>query len=203
MDPLQRAVVAPQAKVAIHRAARRQVFRNVAPLASGAQDVHHAVHHLAHVDAPLAAATPGGRDQAARYAAIPRPSGRSDSATCRGCREDGFRCPHRAPHKSTPQGIIREPCSSSGFLNRQQPTQTTRKVLGRTRLSRDPGLWAKLTTNNAATSGRATAGKRDNAHATPRSRNCQRAVFSASQPSNIYQDSMIRTHGPNLADRST
>src|SRR5271166_535183 len=57
VNVLQRSVVAPQTKIVVHRAARRQVFRNEAPLASGAQDIHHAVDYLAHVYAPLAAAT--------------------------------------------------------------------------------------------------------------------------------------------------
>jgi len=63
VDFLQRAVVAPQTKVVVHRAARRQILRDVAPLAVGAQDIHHAVDHLAHVDAPLAAAALGRRHQ--------------------------------------------------------------------------------------------------------------------------------------------
>ena len=41
VNVLQRAVVAPQTKVVIHRAARWQVLRDIAPLASGAQDIHH------------------------------------------------------------------------------------------------------------------------------------------------------------------
>src|SRR5262249_40886081 len=52
-----------QAEIAVDRAARRQVFRNVAPLASGAQHIHHAVNYLAHVDSALAATSFGRRDQ--------------------------------------------------------------------------------------------------------------------------------------------
>ena len=63
MDLLQRAVPAPQAKISVHRAARWQVLRDVAPLAAGAQDIHHTVDHLAHVDGTLAAAALGRRDQ--------------------------------------------------------------------------------------------------------------------------------------------
>jgi hypothetical protein len=63
MNNLQRAVVVPQAEIVIHRAAWWQILRDVAPLTSGAQDIHHAVDHLAHVDAPLAATTLGWRDQ--------------------------------------------------------------------------------------------------------------------------------------------
>src|SRR5207248_6467798 len=57
VNGLQRAVVAPRTKIVVHRAARRRVFQHVAPLAAGAQDIHHAIDHLAHVDTPLAAAT--------------------------------------------------------------------------------------------------------------------------------------------------
>src|SRR6476619_2262776 len=63
MDFLQRAVVAPPGEVVMHRAARRQVFRNIAPLTSSAQHVHQAVDHLTHINRPLAAAALGGRQQ--------------------------------------------------------------------------------------------------------------------------------------------
>ena len=52
-----------RAEVVVHRAARRQVLRQRRPLAAGAQDIHHPVHHLAHVDRPLVAAALGRRDQ--------------------------------------------------------------------------------------------------------------------------------------------
>src|SRR6478752_568043 len=61
MDFLQRAVVAPAGEVVMHRAARGQVFRNIAPLTSGAQYVHHAVDHLTQINRSLAAAALGGR----------------------------------------------------------------------------------------------------------------------------------------------
>jgi len=63
VDFLQCAVVAPQAEVLVHRAARWQVLWDVPPLAAGARDVHYAVDRLAHVDAPLAAAALGRWDQ--------------------------------------------------------------------------------------------------------------------------------------------
>ena len=56
MDPLQRAIPAPLAEIAIHRAARWQVLWDVAPLAAGAQHIHQAIHHLAHDHRALAAA---------------------------------------------------------------------------------------------------------------------------------------------------
>ena len=57
---LQRAIPAPPAEIAVHRAARGQVLRDVAPLAAGAQHIHHAVDHLAHADGALATVAPMG-----------------------------------------------------------------------------------------------------------------------------------------------
>ena len=48
MDPIQRAVANPPRKIVMQCAARRKVFWNIAPLAAGAQDVHHAVHDGPH-----------------------------------------------------------------------------------------------------------------------------------------------------------
>src|SRR5512144_2084389 len=62
-NALQRAVVAPQTKVVIHRAARWQGLRDIAPLAAGTQDIHHTADHLAHVGASFATTTLGWRDQ--------------------------------------------------------------------------------------------------------------------------------------------
>ena len=63
MDPVERAVPVPQAQVVVHGAARRQVLGQIAPLAAGAQDVHHPVDHLAQVDPPLAATRLAGRKE--------------------------------------------------------------------------------------------------------------------------------------------
>jgi hypothetical protein len=59
MDAIERAIPAPQIEVIVQRRARRQVFRDRPPLAAGRQNVHEAVHDLAHdhralVFAPLA-----------------------------------------------------------------------------------------------------------------------------------------------------
>jgi hypothetical protein len=59
MHSLQRAVPTPQAKIAVHRAAWRQVLRDVSPLATSAQNIDHAIDHLAQVDSALAATTLG------------------------------------------------------------------------------------------------------------------------------------------------
>ena len=63
IDPIQRAIPVPQAEVIMHGASRRQVLGQRAPLAAGAHNVHHAVDHLAHLDAAFAAAALGRRDQ--------------------------------------------------------------------------------------------------------------------------------------------
>src|SRR3954462_12537544 len=63
MDPIQRAVANPPRKIVMQCAARRKVFWNIAPLAAGAQDVHHAVHDGPHFGPPLTAPTSGGRNQ--------------------------------------------------------------------------------------------------------------------------------------------
>src|SRR3954466_14395030 len=63
VDPIQRAVAAPLAEIAVHRAARWQLLRDVAPLVTGAQHIHQAVHHLAHDHRALAAAALGRWDQ--------------------------------------------------------------------------------------------------------------------------------------------
>ena len=56
MDAIQRAVPVPQAEVIMHGASGRQILGQRAPLAAGAENVHHAVDHLADSDAPFAAA---------------------------------------------------------------------------------------------------------------------------------------------------
>ena len=53
MDAIQRAVPVPQAEVIMHGASGRQILGQRAPLAAGAQNVHHAVDHLADSDAPF------------------------------------------------------------------------------------------------------------------------------------------------------
>ena len=63
MDAIERAVVAPQVEIIVHRAAWCQVLRDRPPLASHAQNIHDRVHHFANADVALVAAAPGWRDQ--------------------------------------------------------------------------------------------------------------------------------------------
>ena len=90
VDVLQRAVVAPPTKVVIHRAARWQVLRDIAPLASGAQQY---ITPLT-TSRMLARRLPPPRLAGGISGSIcchSRPSDRSDSAACRGCSGGGFR----------------------------------------------------------------------------------------------------------------
>ena len=49
MNAIEHAVAVPPNEIVVHRAARRKILRKLAPLAAGAQDIHHPVHHRAHV----------------------------------------------------------------------------------------------------------------------------------------------------------
>jgi len=59
VDAIQRPVIVPKVKIFEQRAARRVILGHGTPLATGAQDVHQAVHNFTNIDAPLAAATLG------------------------------------------------------------------------------------------------------------------------------------------------
>ena len=65
MDPPQRAVPVPPAKIVVHRATWWQVLRQRRPLAASAQDVHHAIDDIALGHRALVAATLRGRDHRA------------------------------------------------------------------------------------------------------------------------------------------
>jgi hypothetical protein len=60
MNAIEHAVALPPHEVIVHRAARRKILRQIAPLTTSAQDVHQAVHYRAHVGAALATAGRGG-----------------------------------------------------------------------------------------------------------------------------------------------
>jgi diadenosine tetraphosphatase ApaH/serine/threonine PP2A family protein phosphatase len=62
MDGVERAVPAPQIEIIVQARAWRQVFRDRAPLAARAQDVHQTVDNLAHVHRPLIPTALGRRD---------------------------------------------------------------------------------------------------------------------------------------------
>ena len=63
MNAIQRAIAVPPDEVVVDRAAWRKIFRKVAPLAAGAQDIHDPIHHRAQICSPLAAAAPRWRNE--------------------------------------------------------------------------------------------------------------------------------------------
>ena len=63
MDFHQRAIVVPKVQIVVQRALRRQILRDIPPLAAGAEHIHDPVDELAFVLLPLASATFGRRDQ--------------------------------------------------------------------------------------------------------------------------------------------
>src|SRR5262245_5663956 len=62
MDAIERAVPAPQIEIIVQGRAWRQVFRNRAPLAARAQDVHQTVSNLAQVHRALITTRLGRRE---------------------------------------------------------------------------------------------------------------------------------------------
>ena len=63
VNSLKRSVPTPKIEVIVERRARRQVLRDGAPLAAGAEDVHEAVDDLAHLDMTSIAAALSRRNQ--------------------------------------------------------------------------------------------------------------------------------------------
>ena len=63
MDAIERSVVCPQIEITVDRALGRQILRDRAPLATGREYIHQAVHDRAHLDLALSTAPPGWWDQ--------------------------------------------------------------------------------------------------------------------------------------------
>src|SRR5258705_9395738 len=63
VNAIQNPIAVPPHEVVVDRAVGRKVLRKVAPLATGAQDIHHFVHDRTHVGPPLATAGLGWRNQ--------------------------------------------------------------------------------------------------------------------------------------------
>ena len=63
VNTLERSVATPKIEVIVERRARRQVLRDGAPLAAGAEDVHQAVDDLALIDVTAVAAALGWRNK--------------------------------------------------------------------------------------------------------------------------------------------
>ena len=101
-------------------------------MAASAENVHHAVDHLAQINAALAAATLARRNQ--RLDMRPFLIGQVARIAQRVTVVAGavFGGPHRAPHKKNrhPERITSESHASRG--HRAQPIRSTHKVSGRT-----------------------------------------------------------------------
>jgi hypothetical protein len=97
MDAIERAIQRPQVKIVVHRAARRQVLRNRSPLATGAQHIHQAIDHLAHIDRALVAASLGWQQSTAAPVPILHRSNRSDSVAGFGRNDRGSSSSTSAP----------------------------------------------------------------------------------------------------------
>src|SRR5271155_3673285 len=63
MYEIERAIPTPQVEIIVQRRARRQVFRDGSPLTTGGENIHEAVHNLAHNHCAFVAAAPAWRDQ--------------------------------------------------------------------------------------------------------------------------------------------
>ena len=63
MNVIQRPIIVRSAQIVVNGAAWRQVLGDIAPLATGPEELHQAIHHLADVDRPLVATALGWRDQ--------------------------------------------------------------------------------------------------------------------------------------------
>src|SRR6516165_4301547 len=48
MNAIEHTIALPPDKIAVHRAVRRKVLRQIAPLATGTQDIHHPIHDRPH-----------------------------------------------------------------------------------------------------------------------------------------------------------
>src|SRR5215813_5761185 len=63
VNAIQHTIAVPPDEVMVDSAVRRKVLRKVAPLATGAQNIHHRVHDRPHVGPSLATAGLGRRNQ--------------------------------------------------------------------------------------------------------------------------------------------
>ena len=63
MDAVEHAVARPFPEIAVNRRPRREILRQLPPLAARAQNVAHRVHHLAHIGLARPAAPLRWRDQ--------------------------------------------------------------------------------------------------------------------------------------------
>ena len=63
INEIERAIPTPQVEIIVQRRAGRQVFRDGPPLTTGGENIHQAVHNLAHDHCAFVAAAPAWWDQ--------------------------------------------------------------------------------------------------------------------------------------------
>src|SRR5208282_2631993 len=95
MNAIQHAVALPPDEVVIHRAVWRKILRKIAPLTTGAQDIHQAVYHRTHVGAALTAARPRRRNEWLNNRPLPVREVARVSQMITIVSRPVFLCPHR------------------------------------------------------------------------------------------------------------
>jgi hypothetical protein len=71
MYEIERAIPTSQVEIVVQCRARRQVFRDGSPLTTGGENIHEAVHNLAHDHCAFVAAALAWRDQCPPNQAAP------------------------------------------------------------------------------------------------------------------------------------
>jgi hypothetical protein len=103
MDQLQRPIVVPSVQVVMHCALRREVFREVTPLAARSEKIHNAVQDFADVDRALVTTRFGGWDQSLNLGPFLIHQVMSVAETATVMSKAGFVGPHKAPRDSVPR----------------------------------------------------------------------------------------------------
>ena len=88
VDLLQRTIVIPADEVIVHRASRRKVLGNIAPLAARAEQIHDGVDHLTHIHLTVTATVLCRRDP--RVALKPEDLNREWIVNARALHVDGY-----------------------------------------------------------------------------------------------------------------
>src|SRR6516225_8053658 len=102
MNAIEHTIALPPDKIAVHRAVRRKVLRQIAPLATGTQDIHHPIHDACQSGACHRRAWPA--ELTVQHAPTRHPSDRSDTSGDHDCISLGSQA-----STSTAPGRIRPP----------------------------------------------------------------------------------------------
>ena len=112
----QRAVMLPTLEIVMQSAFRRQVLRDVAPLASGAQHIHDPIEYLPDVHRTFAAAMLGGRDHGRAQGPLVIRDVAGVAKLVPVVPGAVFGRPHGAPRESVPHRIIADSMTSSPLV---------------------------------------------------------------------------------------